>query len=104
MDHILMNTLRVNLQGRAYDILVGPDLLHRTGEIYRWGVNITSNDRLVDKFGDEGDMWTGKEIRIKKVAEVVRGEEKFVLYAYPSVQTNLQPPATLDGERAWPLS
>ena len=30
-----MNTLRVNLQGRAYDILVGPDLLRRTGELIR---------------------------------------------------------------------
>src|SRR5512137_578604 len=30
-----MNTLRVNLHGRGYDILVGPDLLRRTGELIR---------------------------------------------------------------------
>ncbi len=31
----LMNTLRVNLKGRAYDILVGSDLLRRCGELIR---------------------------------------------------------------------
>ena len=74
--------------------------LHRTGEVYRWGINITSNDRLVDKFGEVAEMWQNKEVKIKKAAEVVRGEEKFVLYAYPSVQTNLQPPAAQDAMEA----
>jgi 3-dehydroquinate synthase len=34
-DVTLMNTLHVNLKGRAYDIVVGPDLLRQTGDLIR---------------------------------------------------------------------
>lgn len=67
--------------------------LKRTGDIYRWSLNTTTNDRLVDRFGEDGGMWQGKEIKIQKRVENVRGEDKDVLYAVPSTQTNLQAPA-----------
>ena len=67
--------------------------LRRTGDVFRWSLNTTTNDRLVDKFGEEGELWKGKEVKIQKRSEVVRGEERWVLYAVPSTQMNLQPPA-----------
>lgn len=63
----------------------------RTDEVYRWSLNTTSNDRLVDKFGEDGDLWTDKEVKIRKRSENVRGEDKNVLYALPSMQQNLAP-------------
>ena len=65
--------------------------LQRTRSIYRWGLNTRSNDRLVDLFGDDGDQWTGKEVRIQKRSENVRGEDRDVLYAYPTEQTTIAP-------------
>lgn len=61
----------------------------RTGEVFRWGLNTTSNDRLVDRFGEEGDLWVGKEIRVQKRSENVRGQDRSVLYAVPSVQAEV---------------
>ena len=72
-------------------------LVKRTGEIYRWGLNTTSNDRLVDRFGIEGDLWKGKELRVQKRSENVAGRERRVLYALPSIQQQIAPaeqPAT----------
>ena len=63
--------------------------IKRTGSVYQWGLNTTSNDRLVEKFGGEGDLWKGKEVRVQKRSENVRGQEKFVLYASPSVQATI---------------
>ncbi len=66
--------------------------LRRDEQLYRWGLNTTSNDRLVEKFGSEGDLWKSKEVRIQKRSEIVRGEEKHVLYALPSIQQSIAPP------------
>jgi hypothetical protein len=63
--------------------------LKRTGETYRWGLNNTSNDRLVDKFGEDGELWKGKEVKIQKRDENVRGQDRCVLYALPSVQAKI---------------
>lgn len=63
--------------------------LKRTGSIYRWGLNTRSNDRLVNKFGGDGDLWQGKEVHIQKRSENVRGEDHDVLYAYPTEQTTV---------------
>ena len=51
-----MHTLRVNLHGGAYDILVGPDLLRRTGEMLRSlalgrRVGLVTHPALVDPYG-----------------------------------------------------
>ena len=63
--------------------------LKRTGEIFCWGLNTTSNDRLVDKLGEDGDSWEGSEVRVEKRIENVRGQDRSVLYAMPSKQTEI---------------
>jgi hypothetical protein len=63
--------------------------LLRTNEIFRFGLNTTSNDRLVDAFSSEGNLWKGKQIKILKRSEMVLGRDRYVLYAIPSVQTKL---------------
>jgi hypothetical protein len=64
--------------------------LVRTEEIWRIGLNIHSNDRLVESFGSEGNLWLNKQIKINKRQEYVLGEERDVLYATPSIQTKIQ--------------
>lgn len=63
--------------------------LKRTDEVYRWGLNTISNDRLVEKFTGEGNLWVGKEVKIVKRQESVLGEDRYVLYVYPSLQTKI---------------
>jgi len=58
--------------------------------VFRWGLNNTSSDRLLDAFGEEGDLWKGKEVRVKKRNMLVRGEEKAVLFAVPSTQVEVE--------------
>ena len=65
--------------------------LKRTGEVYRWGLNTTSNDKLVEAFGADGDMWKDRQVRIKVASMNVGGVNKSVLYALPSVQTKVAP-------------
>ena len=64
---------------------------HRRKEIFRMGLNNTSNDRLVDAYGEDGNFWEDKEIRFQKRLENVRGVDKYVLYVNPSVQTTVEP-------------
>ncbi len=66
--------------------------LHRAKKIYRHGLNNTSNDRLVDAYGDDGDRWNGNDIRFEKRLENVRGTDRNVLYVYPSIQQTITPP------------
>ena len=70
--------------------------LERTGEVYRWGLNTTSNDRLVDKFGEDGDQWAYKKVRIKVESMNVGGVNKSVLYAVPLLQTSIAPAGSSD--------
>jgi len=65
--------------------------LKRTGELFRWTLNGTSNDNLLEAFGSDGDLWLGKEVKIKKRIMNVRGEDRHVLYATPSMQTKFEP-------------
>jgi hypothetical protein len=58
-------------------------VLTRNKNIYRWGLNNTSNDRLVDAFGEEGNLWVKKTVKIQKRLEHVSGKERPVLYAVP---------------------
>jgi len=55
--------------------------LAKNGEVHRWGLNATSNDFLMEKYGEEMDNWFGKPVKIQKMPTVVRGESKEVLYA-----------------------
>lgn len=64
----------------------------RTGDILRWGINNTTNDRLVDAFGEDGDLWLDKEIKIHKRIENVRGQDRPVIYGIPSTQQQVAPP------------
>lgn len=61
----------------------------RTGETYRWGLNNTSSDRLVERFGEDGELWKGKEVKIQKRNENIRGQDRCVLYALPSIQAKI---------------
>jgi len=63
----------------------------RTEEIWRMGLNTHSNDRLVEAFTGEGNLWKGKQIKILKRQELVLGEDRDVLYCIPApVQTKIQ--------------
>jgi len=64
--------------------------LVRNEEIYRMGLNIHSNDRLVEAFGSDGNLWLNKQVKINKRQEYVLGEERDVLYVIPSLQTKIQ--------------
>lgn len=63
---------------------------HRTKEIHRLGLNNTSNDRLVDAYGEDGETWEDKEIRFEKRLMNVRGTDRYVLYASPSIPASIQ--------------
>jgi hypothetical protein len=64
--------------------------LVRNNEIYRLGLNTTTNDRLVEAFGSEGNLWKDKQIKILKRQEMVLGQDRDVLYCIPSLQTKIQ--------------
>lgn len=66
-------------------------LIQRTKEIYRWGLNNTSSDKLVDAYGEDADFWKGKDVRIQKRLQNIRGQDRYVLYALPSVQAEIAP-------------
>lgn len=70
--------------------------VQRTKEIYRWSLNTTSNDRLVAVFGGDGDMWKGKQVKIRIQEQNVSGVNKSVLYAVPTVQTKVAPASPSD--------
>lgn len=55
----------------------------RTGEAYRWSLNGTTNDRCREAWSGDGDLWENKVLRVQKVRQIVRGEERFVLYGVP---------------------
>jgi hypothetical protein len=60
-----------------------PVQVKRTSAVLRWSLNTTTNDRCVDKFGEDSALWVGKEIKIQKRMENVRGQDKPVLYGLP---------------------
>ena len=51
------------------------------GRIKVWTLNKTSAVTLTNKFGREMSNWIGKKIKITKVTQMVRGQQKDVLYA-----------------------
>jgi len=66
----------------------------------RWGLNLTSYRSLYEAFGDEGDQWIGKQVKVVKNREKVRGETRYVLYAEPfkEPQRSLEQPATVSND------
>jgi hypothetical protein len=57
--------------------------LVRTGELYTWGMNTTTWDRLIDAFGEDSALWKGKCVKIKLEKQTVRGEEKTIMFGMP---------------------
>ena len=57
--------------------------LQRTGEIFTWGFNTTTWDRLLDAFGEDSALWVGKKVKIRLESQIVRGEQKGVIYGVP---------------------
>ncbi len=55
----------------------------RTGEAYRWSLNGTTNDRCLEAWSSDGDLWENKMLKIQKAKQIIRGEEKSVLYGVP---------------------
>jgi len=60
--------------------------LVRTGEMFSYGCNTTSWNRLLDAFGDNGALWLGKKVKIQLENQTIRGEAKTVLFAVPQIQ------------------
>jgi hypothetical protein len=50
----------------------------------RWGLNQTSYRTLYKAFGDDGTQWIGRQVKVVKNRENVRGETRYVLYAEPA--------------------
>jgi hypothetical protein len=61
--------------------------LVRNGELYTWGMNTTTWDRLIDAFGEDSALWRGKRVKIKVEAQTVRGEQKQIVYGIPYKET-----------------
>lgn len=57
--------------------------LVRTGDPYTWGMNSTTWDRLIDSFGEDSQMWIGKRVKLKLDRQMIRGEDKQVMYGVP---------------------
>ena len=57
--------------------------LLRTGELYTWGFNGTTWDRLLEAFGDDDALWKGKRVKVKVETQTVRGEQKQVIFGVP---------------------
>ncbi len=70
----------------------------RTGDSFRWGLNDTTSDRCREAWSSDGDLWTKKVLKIKKLKQVVRGEMKEVLYGVPFKEEQL---ATVKSGRQW---
>jgi len=51
--------------------------------VKRWGLNLTSYRTLYKAYGNEGDNWIDKLVKIVKNREKIRGETRHVLYAEP---------------------
>jgi hypothetical protein len=57
--------------------------LVRTGELYTWGFNTTTWDRLIDAFGEDSAQWKGKKVKVKLENQTVRGEQKQIIFGVP---------------------
>ncbi|NHV97970.1 MAG: hypothetical protein HA494_09365 [Thaumarchaeota archaeon] len=55
-------------------------------------LNRTSRKELAKAYGEDTKNWVGREARVTKVKQNVRGELKDVIYFHPT-QTLLKPPA-----------
>jgi hypothetical protein len=76
--------------------------LVRNGELYTWGMNTTTWDRLIDAFGEDSALWKGKRVKIKVETQTVRGEQKQIVYGVPYREPqqplNPQPQVEVDRE------
>ena len=57
--------------------------LVRSGEIFTWGLNGTTWDRLLDAWGDDAALWKAKRVKVKLETMTVRGEVQQVMYGVP---------------------
>jgi hypothetical protein len=64
--------------------------LVRTGETYTWGLNGTTWDRLLDTFGEDSVLWIGKKVKLKLETQMIRGEDKIILYGVPYKEPQIQ--------------
>lgn len=68
-----------------------PVKIDRVGDVRRWGVNTTTNDRFVEAFGHDGSQWIGKRVKIRKMKQMVSGRERDVVYGIPQRQQEVAP-------------
>jgi len=57
--------------------------LLRTGELFTWGFNNITWNRLLDAFGDDSSLWKGKKVKVKIETQTVRGEQRQVIFGVP---------------------
>lgn len=72
-----------------------PVKLLRTGEVYTLPLNATSWDRCLDAWGDQEGLWVGRRAKLKLMDQLVRGEQRKVMYVVPLVEqlpTPVSPP------------
>jgi len=89
-EHVVNDDL-VLITGPAYvqesekfgEKTVVPVTVKRTGDKFRWTLNGTTSDRCRHVWSSDGNLWEDKVLQIKKSKQVIRGEEKEVLYGVP---------------------
>ena len=54
--------------------------LVRTGEMYVWGLNGTTWDRLIDGLGEDSALWVGGKVKLKLENTTIRGQTRQVMY------------------------
>lgn len=72
------------------------------GEPRRWTLNTTTSNALLDAFGEDGNLWIGKRVKIHKEHRRVGKEMKWVLfgdaYREPQQTIDADKPVDLSGE------
>ena len=61
----------------------------RTGDSFRWSLNDTTSDRCLEAWGSDGSLWENKVVKVQKIKQILRGEEKSVLYGVPFKEPTL---------------
>lgn len=52
-----------------------------------WTLNVTTWNRLLDKFGEDEQLWLGKKVQVYIKEENIGGVQKTVLYGKPCLNS-----------------
>jgi len=88
-DLVVVTAPAYVLDGKFGERTVVNVQVKRTGERFRWSLNGTTSDRCREAWSSDSDLWENKVLKVRKVRDVVAGEEKSVLYGLPFKEPGL---------------